>query len=65
MLSNWFEILTSDATQINALDIRQFLFYSKEMVKTGPKIWFSGSFLEVFCLHPIMYDELSPNLLPN
>ena len=65
MWSNWFKTFTSDAKQSNASDIRQFLFYSKEVVKTGPKIWFSGSFLEVFCFRPLTPDELCPNLLPN
>ena len=34
--------------QCNASDIVHFLFYSKEIVKIGPKKLFFGSFLEVF-----------------
>ena len=65
MWSNWFEILASDAIQSNVSDIWQFLFCCKEMVKTGLKIRFPGSLLEVFCLHPLMLDELRPNVLLN
>ena len=66
MWSKWFEILTNDAMQSNAPDIWQLLFYSKEMVKTGPKHWFSGSFWEVFrLLHPLTPYDLRPNLQPN
>ena len=42
-------------------------FYSilKKWSKLVKKNWFSCSFLEVFCLQPLMPDEICPNLLRN
>lgn len=50
MLSNWLAIFTSAAMQSNSSNIWQFLFYSKQMIKIGPKTDFSGSFWQVFHL---------------
>ena len=45
--------LTSNVMQENVSGKSRFLLHYEELVEIGQKKWFSGSFWNIVCLHPL------------